>query len=135
LTNNKCITTTLRIHGATETDDFNASLYYFGSDKEKIKSLIEKNKTLGELIHPKLPYIKAEIIWAVQNEMCMTVEDALARRTRALLLDAHAAIESASTVALLMAKEMNKDKAWIKEQVDSFNEVAKNYLPKATSDE
>jgi glycerol-3-phosphate dehydrogenase len=129
LTDNKCITSTLKIHGAAETDDFNAPLYYFGSDKEKIRSLIEKDKTLGELIHPKLPYIKAEIIWAVQNEMCMTVEDALARRTRALLLDAHAAIESAPAVALLMAKELNMDETWIKEQVDSFNKVAKNYLP------
>ncbi len=46
-----------------------------------------------------LPYIKAEIVWAVQNEMCMTVDDALARRTRALLLDAKAAIESAPVVA------------------------------------
>jgi glycerol-3-phosphate dehydrogenase len=135
LTNNKCITTTLKIHGAIETNDFNAPLYYFGTDKEEIMSLIEKDKTLGELIHPNLPYIKAEIIWAVQNEMCMTVEDALSRRTRALLLHAHAAIESAPAVALLMAKEMNKDEAWIKEQVDSFNEIAKNYLPKTASGE
>src|SRR5579862_4339873 len=109
LTNNKCITRTLNIHGARETDDFNAPLYYFGSDKEKIKSLIQKDKTLDELIHPGLPYIKAEIVWAVQNEMCMTVEDALSRRTRALLLDAHAAMESAPVVALLMAREMGKD--------------------------
>ena len=41
--------------------------------------------------------------------MCMTVEDALARRTRALLLDAKAAIESASLVANIMAKEMGKN--------------------------
>jgi glycerol-3-phosphate dehydrogenase len=81
------------------------------------------------LIHPSLPYIKAEIAWAVQNEMCMTVEDALSRRTRALLLDAKAAIESAPLVATMMAKEMGKDEFWIKEQIDSFISVAKNYLP------
>ena len=75
------------------------------------------------------PYIKAEIIWAVQNEMCMTVEDALARRTRALLLDAKAAIESTPFVAELMAKETRKDDAWIKNQIDNFNSIAKNYLP------
>ncbi len=130
LNNNKCITKTLKIHGAKETADYNAPLYYFGTDVENINALIQKDGSLGELIHPKLPYIKAEIIFAVQNEMCMTIEDALARRTRALFLDAEAAIQSAQKVAVIMANEMNKDESWIKEQVASFNELAKNYLAK-----
>ena len=61
--------------------------------------------------------------------MCMTVEDALSRRTRALLLDAKAAIESAPAVASLMAKEMGKDDHWIKDQLNNFTSIAKNYLP------
>ena len=76
-----------------------------------------------------LPYIKAEILWAVRNEMCMKVEDFLSRRTRALLLDARATIESASLVAELMAKETNKNEDWMKNEIDSFNSIAKNYLP------
>jgi glycerol-3-phosphate dehydrogenase len=59
----------------------------------------------------------------------MTVEDALARRTRSLLLDAKAAMESASIVAQLMAKEMGKGEFWISEQINNFNSMAKNYLP------
>ncbi|MEI9946258.1 MAG: glycerol-3-phosphate dehydrogenase/oxidase [Chitinophagaceae bacterium] len=124
-----CVTKTLHIHGYKETDDFKVPLYYYGTDEEKIQSLISNDKTLAEIIHPSLPFIKAEIIWSVQNEMCMTVEDALSRRTRALLLDAKAAIESASTVARIMAKEMDKDDAWKIEQIDNFKSVAKNYLP------
>ncbi len=130
LENKPCVTAGLKIHGAKEDTNFKDQLYYYGSDADEIKSLILKDKTLVERIHPNLPYIKAEIIWAVQNEICMTVEDALARRTRALLLDAKAAIESAPVVAELMAKEMGKDENWIKEQVESFNKIAKNYLPK-----
>ena len=61
--------------------------------------------------------------------MCMKVEDFLSRRTRALLLDAKATIESASLVAELMAKETNKNEDWIKNEIDSFNSIAKNYLP------
>ena len=75
------------------------------------------------------PFIKAEILWAVRNEMCMKVEDFLSRRTRALLLDAKAAIESASLVAEIMAREKNKNEDWIKNEIDSFNSIAKNYLP------
>jgi glycerol-3-phosphate dehydrogenase len=63
----------------------------------------------------------------------MKVEDFLSRRTRALLLDARATIESASLVAELMAKETNKNEDWIKDEMDSFNSVAKNYLPTANN--
>ena len=124
-----CVTYDLKIHGAKENTDFNKPLYYYGSDSEKILELVKKDASLSEPIHKALPYIKAEIVWAVQNEMCMTVEDALARRTRALLLDAKAAIESANLVATLMAKEMNKDESWIKKEVEQFLETAKHYLP------
>jgi glycerol-3-phosphate dehydrogenase len=130
LENKPCVTGGLQIHGAVEHTNFDAPLYYYGSDQVAIKVLIQNNAALCEPIHPDLPYIKAEIIWAVQNEMCMTVEDALARRTRALLLDAKATVQSAPLVASLMAKEMNKDENWISEQVSAFNETAKNYLPK-----
>lgn len=124
-----CVTKNLHVHGYKENNDYSASLYYYGTDERGIDELIKKDNTLGDFIHPSLPYIKAEIVWAVQNEMCMTVEDALSRRTRALLLDAGAAIESASPVASLMAKEMGKDENWVKEQINIFNSLAKNYLP------
>ena len=42
---------------------------------------------------------------------------------------AKAAIESASLVASLMAKETGKDEQWIKEQINIFISMAKNYLP------
>src|SRR6187401_414644 len=125
----ECVTKNLHIHGYKENNDYTAALYYYGTDKDGIEDLIKKDSSLAELVHPSLPYLKAEIIWAIQNEMCMTVEDALARRTRALLLDAKAAIESASLVANMMAKEMGKNETWIKEQIDSFISLAKNYLP------
>jgi glycerol-3-phosphate dehydrogenase len=73
--------------------------------------------------------LKAAIKKSVEQEMCMTTEDFLSRRTRSLLLDAKAAIETALAVTSLMAAEMNKDDAWIKEQTDSFKLIANNYLP------
>jgi len=104
-------------------------MYYFGSDEDHIRSTINDDHSLGEKIHLSLPYVKAEIIWSMRNEMCMTVEDALSRRTRALLLDARAAMESAPVVAAIMAKEIKKDEGWVQQQVRDFNFIAKNYLP------
>jgi glycerol-3-phosphate dehydrogenase len=83
---------------------------------------------MGELIHKDLPYVKAEILWGLRQEMARTVEDILSRRTRSLLLDAKASIESAPSVAQIMAKELNFDQDWVKTQINEFNEIARHYL-------
>jgi glycerol-3-phosphate dehydrogenase len=66
-----------------------------------------------------------EVVWAARHEMARTVEDVLARRTRALFLDARAAVEAAPAVADLLAAELTKDENWRERQLDEFREVAK----------
>lgn len=130
LADRACKTTTLPIHGATDigtTTDFHAPLYYYGSDAAAIRALAGTDPAFGQLLHPRLPYIGAEIVWAAREELCMTVEDALSRRTRALLLDAQAAIECAGVVAGLLAAELGRDRQWQEQQVAAFKELAKNY--------
>ncbi|MEP7277904.1 MAG: glycerol-3-phosphate dehydrogenase/oxidase [Bacteroidota bacterium] len=124
-----CVTETLHVHGAEQNVDFSSNDYYYGSDLTAVKALAEQDPSLNEKIHEHLPYTKATIVWAVQQEMCMTVDDALARRTRALLLDARAAVAAAPVVATLMAKLMNKEAKWIDEQVASFKKIALHYIP------
>jgi len=55
------------------------------------------------------------------------VEDILARRTRALLLDARASIEAAPKVATLLAHELNRDPAWAQAQIEQYQDVAVHY--------
>ncbi|HRE37852.1 MAG TPA: glycerol-3-phosphate dehydrogenase/oxidase [Chitinophagaceae bacterium] len=66
---------------------------------------------------------------SARTEMCMTVEDFLARRTRQLLLDTNAAIKAAPWVASILAEQFNKDKDWVQQQINNFNETAKKYIP------
>ncbi|MES1159265.1 MAG: glycerol-3-phosphate dehydrogenase/oxidase [Bacteroidota bacterium] len=112
----------------TVATDFHAPLYYYGSDAPAIRALAATDVALGKQLHPRLPYIAAEIVWAAREELCITVEDALSRRTRALLLDAKAAIECAAVVAELLAKELGKDPSWQAQQVTAFSQLAENYL-------
>lgn len=126
----ECITKDLSIHGSIQGVDFSAPGYYYGADKPLLKNLIEENASLSAILHPRLPYVAADIIWAVRHEYCMTVEDALARRTRALLLDAAAAVEIAPAVAQLMANEMKADEAWQQQQIHQFGLLSRQYLPK-----
>lgn len=97
---------------------------------------IESNDlTHGEQLHPELPYNVADVVRAVRDEMARTVEDVLARRTRALFLDTHAAIEIAPQVAEIMAAELSKDDNWIRTQLTNFGDLATKYLAKPLSDE
>lgn len=82
----------------------------------------------AERLHAELPYTAGDVIRAVKDEMAQTVEDVLARRTRALLLNARAAIETAPDVAAIMAAEMGKDDEWAAAEVKAFRKIAGNYL-------
>jgi glycerol-3-phosphate dehydrogenase len=59
--------------------------------------------------------------------MARTVDDVLARRTRALLLDAYAALEAAPAVARLLAGELGRDEGWQAAQVEEFRGIASGY--------
>jgi glycerol-3-phosphate dehydrogenase len=117
-----CITETLRIHGWLKSVNTEEPLHYYGSDRLAINKLIEEKPELGRPLHERLPYLKAEVVWAVRNEMAMTIEDVLSRRTRALLLDARASVEIAPEVAGLMAQEAGFDAAWQQQQVKEYTD-------------
>ena len=124
----ECETEDLRIHGWLKNVDLSDSLVMYGSDAIGIQKLIKERPELGEKLHDRLPYVKAEVIWATRNEMAMTVEDVLSRRTRALLLDAKASLEMAPIVAELMAEEMGESKIWQEKQIGEYSQLAKGYI-------
>jgi glycerol-3-phosphate dehydrogenase len=82
---------------------------------------------MAERLHPALPYRVAEVVWAAREEMARSVEDVLARRTRALFLNSTAASQMASRTAEIMARELNHKKAWQEDQVRAFQKLALVY--------
>ena len=87
-----------------------------------------EDASLDALLHPRLPFRLREVVWAARYEMARTVEDVLARRTRALLLDARAAMEAAPTVAGLLARELGRSDEWAAKDLANFLDTAKGYL-------
>ncbi len=122
----KTATRHLPIHGSMANVDLSDPLYFYGSDGKQVKALM--NGHSHEWLSKSLQIHEAQVIWAVQHEMARTVEDVLSRRTRALLLDAKESIRMAEPVAIIMAKELQKDESWIKEQVSSFTKLAEGYV-------
>ena len=117
----------LKIHGYKENVDHNNPLYFYGSDETEILKLA-KEEGLSELLSASLGIMKAQVVWAVRNEMARTVEDVLARRTRCQLLDAKESIKMAPKVAKVMAAELGEDKAWEEKQVAEYVQVTMNYI-------
>ncbi|WP_029904222.1 glycerol-3-phosphate dehydrogenase/oxidase [Prevotella sp. 10(H)] len=123
-----CVTRDLRIHGYKETVDRSDFSYVYGSDYEKIRQLQAQQPELAKKLHPRFDYTGAEVVWAVREEMAITLEDVLSRRLRATFLDARAAIDIAPAVAAIMAKEAGHDTEWEKMQVQEFVDLAQHYL-------
>ncbi len=128
-----CVTEGLRLHGCLARDDpalpAADHLQMYGADAAEVLAFLGGEAARRAVLHPRLPYVRGQITWAARCEMARTLEDALARRTRALLLDARASIEAAPTAARLMAQELGRDQKWINAQVRQYTELARGYLP------
>jgi glycerol-3-phosphate dehydrogenase len=127
-TRRSCKTETLSIHGSPFPEECEGPLRSYGADAMQVADLAGADPALAARIHPDLPVIGAQVVWAVRHEMARTVEDVLARRTRALLLDARASIDAAPKVAALMAAELGRDSAWERSSVEAYRTVARRYV-------
>ena len=111
----KCTTETLPILGNDFNVDFTNPYHFYGTEAPKIKALNPEkaNQSLSE----KLFISENQVLWAVQEEMAMTLEDVLARRTRCLFLDAYETEKIAPEVAKIMSKVLKKDAQWIEKEL------------------
>ncbi|MDD2899890.1 MAG: glycerol-3-phosphate dehydrogenase/oxidase [Desulfuromonadaceae bacterium] len=122
------VTAQLKIHGWLEGGNATDPLQVYGSDQAKLEQLLVEHSTWREKLHPGLPYCVGEVVWGVRYEGARSVEDILARRTRALLLDARASIAAAPKVAELIAVELGHSRDWQESQAAAFSELAGGYL-------
>ena len=122
-----CTTRDLHIHGYLENAESLADLQVYGADAEAIRALANADPALATRLHPDLPVIAAEIVWAARQEMARTLEDTLARRTRSLFLNAGAATAMAEPAAKLLAAELGRDSTWAEAQVAAFRTLAAQY--------
>jgi len=131
-----CVTEHLQLHGCLARTDpalpKAGPMQMYGADAGEVQAFLDEQPARRESLHKRLPYHRGQITWAARHEMARTLEDALARRTRALLLDARASIEAAPLAAALMAAELGHDQQWIDAQVRDYTALALGYLPAKT---
>jgi glycerol-3-phosphate dehydrogenase len=129
----RCVTETLRLHGYDAATDAGPGLpdarALYGSDRAELERIERADRFHAAPMHARLPVTQSEVIFAARAEMARSVEDVLARRTRALLLDARAAVEIADEVARILAHELGWSEAVAKASADAFRALAEGYLP------
>ena len=127
-----CVTSRLKLHGWVARDDpampADDAMRVYGADAPAVAELAREDPAWGLPLHPRLPYRGIHVVWAARHELARGVEDVLARRTRALLLDARASIEIAPRVAELLAAELAHRPDWVTEQVRDYTALARGYL-------
>jgi len=88
--------------------------------------------SLTERIHKEYPFIKAEIIYSIREEMVGSLRDFLARRTRMELIDWKATLSSVDAVADIMAKELNWNETQKQANIIEYKKLLKNFMQTAS---
>jgi glycerol-3-phosphate dehydrogenase len=117
----------LVLHGGEAWDDAHQEDHLqqrYGSGTGQLLDMVRESPELGEPLVPGLPYLRAEAVYAVRHEMATTLDDVLARRTRARLLARDASIDAAGDVAALVGVELGWTDAEREEQVRSYRAAA-----------
>ncbi|WP_419689951.1 glycerol-3-phosphate dehydrogenase/oxidase [Burkholderia theae] len=126
-----CRTEDLPLHGATRSPGAEAGVSAsgaaagcYGTDGPLITRLPGADRVLVAASG----LTEAQVRYAARAELARSVEDVLARRNRALFLDARAARQAAPEVARILAAELGHDAYWQSREVAAFSTFAGDWL-------
>ena len=103
----------------------------YGDDARTILQLISWEPALGEEVIEGQPYVGAEFVYGVTNEMATSLTDLLTRRTRAHLHDARATRRAARNIANIVASYAGWDSQEIDLQVSAYEKLVESELSAA----
>lgn len=98
----------------------------FGTFAEDVLALAQRDTFLAAHLAEGMPHVRAEAVYAIRNEMAVTVEDVLARRIGLQFFDWRKAAQAAPAVAALLARELHWD-------ADQEEKAAAEYTAKITN--
>ncbi|MGA2304049.1 MAG: glycerol-3-phosphate dehydrogenase/oxidase [Acidimicrobiales bacterium] len=132
----RCITKSLRLIGATTATRDPVAMAHphahllgrYGTESAAVLALAEGRPELLEPAIPGLPYTRAELVYAAREEMAQTLDDVLARRTRAAIQRAQPTMAAAHAAAALIAPDMGWDEQTASNQAAQFIETCQKEL-------
>ncbi|MBE9464091.1 glycerol-3-phosphate dehydrogenase/oxidase [Dyadobacter subterraneus] len=103
----------------------------YGSRANEIGKLVTANPALKEKLDSNYPYITAEIIYSVRNEMAITPRDILARRIRMEITDWQATLRCLPVVADLMGEELSWSRILKEKYIQEYSQEIKQFMANA----
>ncbi|SFD15891.1 glycerol-3-phosphate dehydrogenase/oxidase [Spirosoma endophyticum] len=103
----------------------------YGNRAEHVAELAQQNPTLAEKLTDSQPFIQAEVVYQVREEMAVTLRDVLARRWRLELSDWKLTAQLAPQVADLMATELGWNDAYRIEQIQGYQRLLASFTKQA----
>ena len=98
----------------------------YGSEISDLLEIIEEDRKLAQPLTKSLPYLKAEIVYAVTHEGAQSVADVLERRTRIWFEAKDFGLDLAPTVADLIAPYLGWRAPAKKASIAEYEELAAN---------
>lgn len=90
----------------------------YGTRALKVAQIAQEG--YGNRLADALPYLEAEVVYAVQEEMAVNAVDVVSRRLRLAFLDSEASNSSASRVVDIMGETLNWDESRKKKEMDEL---------------
>ena len=101
----------------------------YGSELATITNLEKRSPELKEPLAEGLPYRLSHAVYGMREEMAQTLEDVLARRTRALFLNVETATATAPRVAEVVEKYAGAEDGWAATELTKLPELARTFRP------
>ncbi len=95
----------------------------YGTEHVRLLGYALRDRELLEPLAPGCPVLKAEALYAAEEEMAITLEDFMARRTELMLFDGKRGLNVADEAARLMGESLGWDSGERQEQVGRYNEA------------
>jgi glycerol-3-phosphate dehydrogenase len=100
----------------------------FGTDAPKVLQMAEPEPQLLQPLTPGGAPIRAEVVYAIREEMAQTIEDILLRRIGVQFHGWKEAAEAAPVVGELLAREFSWSEAQTREAVDAYLDTIRHLL-------
>jgi len=97
-------------------------LHSHGPEAGRVVELIQRDNKLAERIVEDLPYIWAEVPYAIENEMALTVTDVLERRMHLLTEARDLGLGVAPQVAARLGEFLDWNKARVDQELRAYQE-------------
>jgi glycerol-3-phosphate dehydrogenase len=93
----------------------------YGAEAAAVVGLVELDPTLGERVCPNHVPIMAEVLYGVQREMAVSLEDVLFRRMRLGIINQSETLAAAPKVAALMQRLLDWDEVRVRAELAALD--------------